>query len=267
MKRTVEWRWCIVLALAVAFIAGCASSKAKKPAVTEEQFNVDELLGEKKPTEQPPAKEAEEAEVLRLLGVSKEEKAAPEAAAPAAQPQAQPQTQPSAVEQQLQSKDLEIAALRSEIAKKEERIDELQRELRELKTAATASSAAPAGGFEDKYQQALQTYQSRQYRQAITMFEALLAAQPTHKLADNCQYWIGECRYALGEYEQAIADFQKVFGLGDGNKSDAAQLKLGLCYLRLGDKLRAKEELQRLLVEYPKSEFAQRAQSLLDKLQ
>lgn len=261
MKRTVEWRWCIVLALAVAFIVGCASSKAKKPAVTEEQFNVDELLGEKKPAEQLPTPEDEEAEVLRLLGVSKEEKAAPEAAAPAAQPQ------PSAVEQQLKSKDLEIAALRSEIAKKEERIEELQRELRELKTAASVPTAAPAGGFEYSYRQALQTYESRQYRQAITMFEALLAAQPTHKLADNCQYWIGECRYALGEYEQAIADFQKVFGLGDGNKSDAAQLKLGLCYLRLGDKLRAKEELQRLLVEYPKSEFAPRAQSLLDRLQ
>ncbi|MGQ9853644.1 MAG: tetratricopeptide repeat protein [Candidatus Oleimicrobiaceae bacterium] len=261
MKRTVEWRWCIVLALAVAFIVGCASSKAKKPALTEEQFNVDELLGEKKPAEQPPAPEDEEAEVLRLLGVSKEEKAAPEAPAPASQPQ------PPAVEQQLKSKDLEIAALRSEIAKKEERIDELQRELRELKTAAAVPTAAPAGGFEDSYRQALQTYESRQYRQAITMFEALLAAQPTHKLADNCQYWIGECHYALGEYEQAIADFQKVFGLGDGNKRDAAQLKLGLCYLRLGDKLRAKEELQRLLVEYPKSEFAPRAQSLLDRLQ
>jgi len=266
MMRTIHWRWVCVLALAVAFLAGCASSKGKKPPVTEEQFNLDELLGEKKPEAQPAAKEAEEAEVLRLLGVTKEEKAAPAVAAPAAQPStAQPEV--PAAEKQLESKDLEIAALRSELAKKAERIDALERELRELKTAAVTTPSPSAPGFESKYEQALQTYQGRRYREAISMFEALLAAQPNHKLADNCQYWIGECRYALGEYEQAIADFQKVFGLGDANKSDAAQLKLGMCYLRLGDKLRAKEEFQRLLVEYPKSEFAPRAQSFLDRLQ
>lgn len=260
MKRTFICRWLVMLALATAFLAGCASSKAKREPVTEEQFNLDELLGEKKPKEKTTAKADDEAEVLRLLGVTKEEKAAPATTKPA-EPDA------SAMQKQLESKDLEIAALRSEVAKKADRIDELQRELRELKTAQAATGGPPATGYEGRYQQALQTYQSRKYREAITLFESLLAAQPNHKLADNCQYWIGECRYALGEYEQAIADFQKVFGLGDGNKSDAAQLKLGLCYLRLGDKLRAKEEFQRLLVEYPKSEFAPRAQSYLDKLQ
>ncbi|MBC7185893.1 MAG: tetratricopeptide repeat protein [Calditrichaeota bacterium] len=265
MKRTLSCRWLVVLALATAFLAGCASSKAKKEPVTEEQFNLDELLGEKKPQEEAPAKADDEAEVLKLLGVTKEEKAAPATSTPATTKPAEPDA--SALQKQLESKDLEIAALRSEVAKKEDRIDELQRELRELKAAPAATGGPTVAGFEGKYQQALQTYQSRRYREAITQFESLLAAQPNHKLADNCQYWIGECRYALGEYEQAIADFQKVFGLGDGNKSDAAQLKLGLCYLRLGDKLRAKEEFQRLLVEYPKSEFAPRAQSYLDKLQ
>ncbi|MCR4439539.1 MAG: tetratricopeptide repeat protein [bacterium] len=264
MKRTLNCRWLVVLALAAAFLAGCASTKAKKEPVTEEQFNLDELLGEKKPQAETTAKAEDEAEVLKLLGVTKEEKAAP-AAAKATTPPAEAEA--SALQKQLESKDLEIAALRSEVARKADRIDELQRELRELKTAQAATGGPTATGYEGKYQQALQTYESKEYREAIAMFESLLAAQPNHKLADNCQYWIGECRYALGEYEQAIADFQKVFGLGDGNKSDAAQLKLGLCYLRLGDRLRAKEEFQRLLVEYPKSEFAPRAQSYLDKLQ
>ncbi len=263
MKRTLEYRWCLLATLAMALVIGCASTKPKEKPVTEEQFNLDELLGETQPQAQPTSKEAEEAEVLRLLGVSKEEKAA----APAAEATAAKPPDITELQKQLESKDLEIAALRSEVAKKSDRIDELQRELRELKSAPTGAPTTGGPGFEDRYRQALETYQGRQYRQAIPLFESLLAEQPNHKLADNCQYWIGECRYALGQFEQAIADFQKVFGLGDRNKSDAAQLKIGLCYLRLGDRLRAKEEFQRLLVEYPKSEFAPRAQSYLDRLQ
>ncbi|MDZ7338260.1 MAG: tetratricopeptide repeat protein [candidate division KSB1 bacterium] len=265
MKRTLECRWCILGALAMAFLIGCASTKPKEGPTAEEQFNVDELLGEKQPAARPTDKDAEEAEVLRLLGVTKEEKAAPSVAE--STKSVTPSAQVAALQKQLENKDLEIAALRSEVARKSERIDELQRELRELRTAPATTLPSGTPSYEGRYKQALETYQKRQYRQAITMFEALLAEQPNHRLADNCQYWIGECRYGLGDFEQAIADFQKVFGLGDRNKSDAAQLKIGLCYLRLGDTLRAKEEFQRLLVEYPKSEFAPRAQNYLDRLQ
>jgi len=48
---------------------------------------------------------------------------------------------------------------------------------------------------------------------------------------------------------------------------DAAQLKLGICYLRLGNKKSAMEEFSRLALLYPDSEYVPIATNLMDKIQ
>jgi hypothetical protein len=47
---------------------------------------------------------------------------------------------------------------------------------------------------------------------------------------------------------------------------DAAQLKLGLCFWRLGDSDRAAQEFERLISDFPESEFIEKAQQFLAKL-
>jgi len=83
---------------------------------------------------------------------------------------------------------------------------------------------------------------------------------------DNAQYWIGECHYAMRQYEKAIMDFEKVFTFPKSNKLDDAQFKLGLCYIRKGENQKAREEFQRLLDVYPKSEYLGRAESHINSL-
>ena len=61
-------------------------------------------------------------------------------------------------------------------------------------------------------------------------------------------------------------DFEKVFTFPKSNKNPDAQFKLGLCYLRLGDREKAREEFQRLLDVYPKSAYVNRAQQHLGEL-
>ena len=85
-------------------------------------------------------------------------------------------------------------------------------------------------------------------------------------LSDNCQYWIGESYYGLRNYNQAIAEFEKVFSFANSNKIDDAQLKLGVCYLRLGDKAQARNEFDRLLSAYPSSEYKPVAQRYIARL-
>jgi TolA-binding protein len=70
----------------------------------------------------------------------------------------------------------------------------------------------------------------------------------------------------MGNYEQAILEFQKVFAYPNSNKYDDAQLKLGLCYMQLNNYDRAKGEFDKLLREYPSSEYAGRARSYLSRL-
>ena len=67
----------------------------------------------------------------------------------------------------------------------------------------------------------------------------------------------------MGQYKKAIIDFEKVFTFPKSNKNPDAQFKLGVCYVRLGDSAKAREEFQRLIDVYPESSYVGRAQDHL----
>ena len=98
------------------------------------------------------------------------------------------------------------------------------------------------------------------------MFSELINTDPNNSLSDNCQYWIGESYFGMVNYNQAIAEFEKVFSFSSSNKNDDAQLKLGVCYVKLGDLAQARAEFNRLLAVYPKSEYTSIAQKYISKL-
>jgi len=117
--------------------------------------------------------------------------------------------------------------------------------------------------FRARYNEALNLYFDRDYQQSIEKFSALLALSKTHPLADNCQYWIGECNYSKEQYLAAITDFQRVEGLGDGNKSDAALFKIGMSYLKMGNQAEAIVAFKKLEKQFPKSDLLGKAQQYL----
>ena len=130
-------------------------------------------------------------------------------------------------------------------------------------TVTPAKPAAKSGGNpEQEYAAALATYRAREHGQAVIDFLDFIAKYPKHPLAGNAQYWIGEAYWAQRDYRQALVEFEKVFDHGPAKAPDA-QLKIGLCYLRLGDVQRAQQAWQRVVNEYPKSESAAMAKSLL----
>jgi TolA-binding protein len=124
--------------------------------------------------------------------------------------------------------------------------------------SAKTEKAVPvwkANSFSDRYQEALQTYRAHRLQDAIQKFETLLTADSKNSLADNCQYWIGEAYYDMANFNQAILAFEKVFTYANSNKDDHAQLKIGLCYEKMNDRAKAKAEFQKLVNDYPTSEY------------
>jgi tol-pal system protein YbgF len=121
--------------------------------------------------------------------------------------------------------------------------------------------------YSERYQEALQDYRSRKYREAIQKFESLLLQNTDHSLSDNCQYWIGESYFGLGNYQQALVAFEKVFSFPRTNKDDDSQLKLGICYMRIQDKEKAKIEFQKLIDNYPSSEYVSIARRYIDQVE
>ncbi len=139
-------------------------------------------------------------------------------------------------------------------------------------TVSTTSNSSPVSGHlsVDEYRQhyidALSLYQARNFREAIKRFENLLAVDRNNELADNAQYWIGECYYGLEEYEQALNAFRKVFNFPGSNKLEAAQFKIAYCYLQLGQRSKARQELEDFLRKYPNSEYVSRVRQMLQQL-
>jgi tol-pal system protein YbgF len=259
----------IILFLAAFIIGGCSTNTPQigtdetQGAGTQDLSEIDQLFGipdQEKKTEQNP----EEDEVLELLGIKKpvtEEK--PAQAIP--QKDDQLRKELGDLERKLAEKDAEISTLRTDISSKEDKITQLESSSYKQQ-AQPASGYSSTGSFRDDYQAALNEYYNRNYKTAVQLFEELLAKNEANSLSDNCRYWIGESYYGLGNFNQAIIEFTKVFSFSKSNKADDAQLKLGLCYWRLGDKARARQELERLVNDYPKSEYVSKAEQFLTKL-
>lgn len=168
------------------------------------------------------------------------------------------------LERQLIERNSEINELKSELVLKDERLDELQSKADQMEKGFPQMKKIDFNEFAKQYQIALNTYYSRKYKEAISIFDELLAIDMNNSLSDNCQYWKGECFYALRDFKRAIVEFEKVFTFVNNNKDDDAQLKLGLCYLNLNDKERASSEFNRLLKNYPKSEYVEKTKKLLE---
>jgi tol-pal system protein YbgF len=252
----------LILFTAAVFLVGCAATNRymeDTPAATgqpgSETSELDQLLGSGDETSDETVNEDD---VLRLLGVN--DTAGNESSLTPAE---QSQSDVGAVSDFSGAEAGENANESAAVP----RNDAVSGAGRSDAGRDTAVPAWKSDSFSDRYQEALQTYRSRRYADAIRKFEALIATNTKHTLADNCQYWIGEAYYDQGNYTQAIVAFEKVFTYSGSNKDDSAQLKVGLCYVKLNDKPKAKDELQKLVNNYPKSEYTGIAKRFIAQLE
>ena len=268
--------FCLSFIFLTVMISSCGSSRQdddmsgidEDTAKQQELDEIEALLGitpeESAQRAEKPGKPKQEDDKLGLLGagmVPMEE----EAASPEQMQNAEKEI--ASLKSQIEKKDLLINDLKSQVRAQSEQIYQLesQKQSQPVRGAVTVGDVPP-GEYQSRYQEGLDLFHGQQYRDAIQIFESLLASSANNSLSDNAQYWIGECHYALREYKKAIIDFEKVFTFPKSNKNDAAQFKLGLCYVRLGDGNKARDEFQRLLDVYPNSDYVARAREHLAEL-
>lgn len=160
-------------------------------------------------------------------------------------------------------KERELGDLRNTLDNRSQTLNQLELELQQI------SAELPAGdadGFIASYESALRKFYERNYNGSMTEFRNLMQRFPNHKLASNCQYWIGECHFGLTQYTEAIEAFRAVFDYGFSHKKDDATLMLGRCYFRLRDLDAAKGYFQELINSYPDSEYVEKAKEWLRRI-
>lgn len=134
-------------------------------------------------------------------------------------------------------------------------------------TFSPASATPLLGSPEyDLYQTALKVFNSKNYEKAIELFNEVISQFPNGEYTGNSRYWIGECYFALGNYAAAITAFNHVFDFKNHPKSDDAQFKIALSYLKMGEEKLAIEEFKKLISRYPSSEYVDKAKSYLKGL-
>ncbi len=135
---------------------------------------------------------------------------------------------------------------------------------------ATFKPAAGSGETSEpvrvQYKKGLLAFNKKNMKEAIVAFKKAYGEEPEGPLADNALYWMGECYFLMGDYAQAIEYFQKVFSFVETEKADDTQLKLGFCYLKLGKKSQALVEFDKLIQQYPESEYIQRTKDQIAKI-
>ena len=175
-----------------------------------------------------------------------------------------------------------VEQLQAEIERNRQEVEELKNKVTENERLLAQVSGKVAGqyagieqgysnrvsdnNFKATYKQALQYFYKRNYKETIRIMRNLLVSNPDHRLASNCQYWIGESLNAMGDYKSAMNAFNNVLTYRKSYKLDDALLMAGLCSLKLGDVNSAREKFQTLVSKYPDSEYAPKAMRFLGRL-
>jgi tol-pal system protein YbgF len=86
-------------------------------------------------------------------------------------------------------------------------------------------------------------------------------------LSDNAQYWIGETYYAQKNYPKSIEAFEAVMAqYPGGDKAAVALLKLAYSQAALDRRAEARNNLEKLIRQYPGSNEANLARARLEEL-
>jgi tol-pal system protein YbgF len=133
------------------------------------------------------------------------------------------------------------------------------------KLAATAAATLPDAAAE--YQAAFDLLKAGKYDEARAGFGSFLLAHPTHELASNAQYWLGEVSYVERDYEGALKAFGKVLSdYPQARKAPDALLKTGYCQYELKRYPQARATLVKVTEQFPDAPAARDAAERLARM-
>ncbi len=263
-------------------LAGCGSSEE---AMMEDEGFEETPLADSQAAQEPAKKDesADQQALTSFIGASpKKEEPKPQ---PKPEPAAKPATPPSGTP--VEELRTENTSLKQKIVKLEQDVRTLGARLTDTEAkylaekeradkaedaakvaaqsamiSARGSRVTPAPASEEAmgaYEDALKTFNNKQYDAAITKFQGIINSGVAREWEDNCNYWLGESNFGKKNYQEASKYFEKVFEYPKSEKHADAQFMLAQCYDRMGQKAKAKAAYERVVKEFPTSNNVQRA--------
>lgn len=106
-----------------------------------------------------------------------------------------------------------------------------------------------------------------EFPRAAQLYQQFLVRYPDSGYTPAVQYWLGNTHYALREYKEAIAVYQRLIaGAPKHVRVPEAMLAVANCQIELKDVRAAKRSLEDLVKAHPQSEAASTARDRLARL-
>lgn len=122
-------------------------------------------------------------------------------------------------------------------------------------------------GEKRDFDAALATFRKGDFPAAQVQFVELLRRFPASGYLPSALFWLGNAQYATRDYKEAIANFRAVLAQSpDFVRAPEAALSIANCQIELKDSKSARKTLDDLIKAYPQSEAAAAARERLARL-
>jgi len=120
---------------------------------------------------------------------------------------------------------------------------------------------SPAGTVDALFREAVEKYNSKQYKEAIRLFEQVLSEDKTRMDANLMN---GLSNFEVNNYTGADSSFNRIIRHRDNLYFEQAQWYLGFCFLMTNQNRKAIELYQKIISQ--KGYYSRQAQKILNKL-
>jgi len=117
------------------------------------------------------------------------------------------------------------------------------------------------------FEAALAVFRSGKFGDASTAFAAFVRQYPRSGFVPSARFWLGNAQYATRDYKEAIGNFKAMLAEAPGHaRAPEAALSIANCQIELKDTRAARKTLEDLVRAYPHAEAASAAKERLSRL-
>lgn len=146
-------------------------------------------------------------------------------------------------------------------------VDERLRKFEPVKVTVDGREFTADPAESRDFDSALAIFRKGEFDTAQTELVAFVKRYPQSGYNPSALFWLGNAQYATRNYKEAVINFRALLSLAPGHtRVPEAMLSIANCQVELKDPKSARKTLEDLLRLYPQSEAAQAAKDRLTRL-
>ena len=146
-------------------------------------------------------------------------------------------------------------------------VDERIRPLEPIKTALDGKEFMADPAEKKDFEYALGIFRKGEFEASANLFQEFIRQHPRSGFTSAALFWLGNAQYATREYKDAMQKFRALIAReADHVRAPESLLSIANCQVELKDVRGARKTLEELIKTYPQSEVAATAKERLAKL-